>query len=66
MPETTNIAPVSPDLPAGPGLSNIPDHILSILTCLIDGLLAGWFEGNQILSGYSFITHSLRILCDIT
>lgn len=66
MPEAANIAPVSPDLPAGPGFSNMPDHILSILTCLVDGFLAWGLDGIQILSGYSFIAHVLRILCNVT
>jgi hypothetical protein len=49
MPEPTHITPVYTELPATPGLSKMPDHVLSILTGVIDSFPAGWFEGCNAL-----------------
>ena len=57
MPETACLAPVSRDHSSGSGFSNMSDHILSILTRMIDSLPAGRFEGLYVLFTCGFVTH---------
>jgi hypothetical protein len=59
MPEAANFAFIRSDILCHPGLSDISDHILSILTSLINGFFAWRLKGDHVLSGNIFITHLL-------
>jgi hypothetical protein len=57
MPEPAHITPVGTDFLSGPGFSKMPDHIISILTGVIDSLPAGGLKGYDALFASGYINH---------